>query len=117
MSLNVQMDNLLDDEHNAVALAQRVGLDRVHSALTKVSEHMNRRAAKYNARRTYFDYEHTAINVAHDRELTLMRGLKVAIMLCDVTQTPQAARLRNLKRMATRKAKRETEKEKEKRWH
>ncbi|EGQ9239971.1 MULTISPECIES: hypothetical protein [Vibrio] len=95
--------DLLDSERIALRFVQRIGLERAKRVYLKVCTHMDRRAAKYNDKRTYYDYTYTAISVAHTRELLLCRSLKTGITLVDIGDTPFAARQRNLARMALRK--------------
>lgn len=100
------MSELLPNEQKAVELIERIGLSRAYQLHSKLGSHIENRATKRNSARTYFDYTHTGIEVAHPRELTLLHILRIGITICDDSNTPSKARERNLLRVQRRRQER-----------
>lgn len=98
--------DLLPSEHMAAKLVESIGIARASFLIEAVGNHMQKRADKYNAARTHFDYAYDSIGVAHNRELKVLHILKIGVTVCDTHSTPYAARERLQARVAERRARR-----------
>ncbi|MCY9864971.1 hypothetical protein OTK49_20865 [Vibrio coralliirubri] len=92
--------SLLPNEIIAAEFVTKIGITRAHALLNKIAERFDRRYKKACAN-SFSTVDRGSIRVTAI-ESELMHRVRIGLMICDNSDSPEAARQRNLERRRLR---------------
>lgn len=97
--------SLLKNEQEALDFVESIGQSRAHKLLTLITNRISRRIKKANEGCCGLVITESSVRTAN-WEVELIHKLKMGLCLADDSNTMSAAKARNVKRIAERRAKR-----------